>query len=192
MSTTPNPQPGGLGYLSGTSLETCPATVALSAARLSRHSFRVHWCMHVPLFKLSHQQIYYRSSRYQNGVWGGRFTTQIPCCRGSTYTIDHTRYSMLNCFFSVSSYLKDNKSSLYTRSYLIFDARLFLQPHLLPQREHKLPLQLIARDIRYSAVSSASARTSKRTQAPSTIVILDIRCSTVFSVSARNSQRSMS
>jgi len=48
---------------------------------------------------------------------------------------------MLNCFFSLTSYLKDNTVDvqLFLQPHLLpqnntVDVQLFLQPHLLPQR----------------------------------------------------------
>lgn len=76
---------------------------------------------------------------------------------------------MLNCFFSRSSYLFKNISSLYNRSKSIFNAQLLLRPQLVPQSKQKLTQQLITLDIRYSTVSSISTRIANRTQTPSTI-----------------------
>jgi hypothetical protein len=50
VSPTPNPQPGGPGYLSqcGISLETCPAWWPYQQLCYRRRSFRVHWCTQAP------------------------------------------------------------------------------------------------------------------------------------------------
>lgn len=219
-NSAPRPTPPALGVMASPFVrplgpKSCPATVPQPAARLSQNSFRVHWCLPAPSFHLSQQQVY---SRCRDTVKWRDLQSKSLKCLWSTYTINHTWYSMLNCFFSHSSYLFKNISSLYKGQNSIFNTQLLLRPQLVPQSKQKLIQQLITLDIRYSTVSSISNRTANRTQTPSTIdhtrysmftaypllvrtsnrtqtpptwITLDIRWSTVSSVSARTSQRSL-
>jgi hypothetical protein len=106
------------------------------------------------------QQTEYRSSKYGKG-WGEMYNKNplvSDVRRIQSITLD-IRCSIVS---SASVRTSKRKQAPSTNDHTRYsNAQLFLQPRLLSQREQKLPLQSISLDIRYAAVSSASARTSK-------------------------------